>query len=282
MKKFGFTLAEVLITLGIIGVVAALTAPALVTSSRNQANAARLSVVVSNLENAFTTAIVTEGADNLYGTKMWSVVKELGADGRLGCNSDADKIAKFVGELGRYMYTNGFKARDFQDKKITSKTYYNGNGPYAMTSSGGSNTAAIQEFGDPFPIELKNGAVVFFRAFANGTGKNYTDNDIRKLGGSMMSNAADVFIDVNGKNSPNTIGRDVFTFYVGSNGILYPGGGNDVSIYDHGDRTEVWSNPDSIGDDGRGWACLPEQNIVANSGWGCTARVIEEGYQINY
>jgi prepilin-type N-terminal cleavage/methylation domain-containing protein len=32
-KKFGFTLAEVLITLGIIGVVAALTAPALVKNS---------------------------------------------------------------------------------------------------------------------------------------------------------------------------------------------------------------------------------------------------------
>ena len=40
MKKFGFTLAEVLVTLGIIGVVAALTAPALILSSRNQSNAA--------------------------------------------------------------------------------------------------------------------------------------------------------------------------------------------------------------------------------------------------
>ena len=37
MKKHGFTLAEVLITLGIVGVVAALTAPALVLSSRNEA-----------------------------------------------------------------------------------------------------------------------------------------------------------------------------------------------------------------------------------------------------
>lgn len=32
MKKFGFTLAEVLITLGIIGVVAALTIPRLITT----------------------------------------------------------------------------------------------------------------------------------------------------------------------------------------------------------------------------------------------------------
>ena len=58
MKKSGFTLAEVLITLGIIGVVAALTAPALVMSSRNEANAAKLSVSISNLENAFTNMII--------------------------------------------------------------------------------------------------------------------------------------------------------------------------------------------------------------------------------
>ena len=34
--KFGFTLAEVLITLGIIGVVAALTLPSLVTNYQKQ------------------------------------------------------------------------------------------------------------------------------------------------------------------------------------------------------------------------------------------------------
>lgn len=43
MRKFdGFTLAEVLITLGIIGVVAALTLPALVQNYRNQVVETRL------------------------------------------------------------------------------------------------------------------------------------------------------------------------------------------------------------------------------------------------
>lgn len=37
MKKFGFTLAEVLITLGIIGVVAAMTIPTLVSKYRQRA-----------------------------------------------------------------------------------------------------------------------------------------------------------------------------------------------------------------------------------------------------
>ena len=36
-KRFGFTLAEVLITLGIIGVVAAMTIPNLITSAQKNA-----------------------------------------------------------------------------------------------------------------------------------------------------------------------------------------------------------------------------------------------------
>lgn len=36
MRKFGFTLAEVLITLGIIGVVAAMTMPVLINNVRNK------------------------------------------------------------------------------------------------------------------------------------------------------------------------------------------------------------------------------------------------------
>ena len=72
MKQQGFTLMELLITLSIVGIVSALTIPALVTSTRNKANAAKLSSAVLNLENGFTNAIAQEGSDNLYGTNMWS------------------------------------------------------------------------------------------------------------------------------------------------------------------------------------------------------------------
>ena len=52
MKKFGFTLAEVLITLGIIGVVAALTAPAL-TKNTGQA---KIGPTLAKFVNTFETA----------------------------------------------------------------------------------------------------------------------------------------------------------------------------------------------------------------------------------
>lgn len=64
MIKRGFTLAEVLIVLATIGVVAALTIPTFVSSSRNQANAAKLSALMSDLENAFTVMITQEDIED--------------------------------------------------------------------------------------------------------------------------------------------------------------------------------------------------------------------------
>jgi len=63
IKKFGFTLAEVLITLGIIGVVAAMTIPTLM----NQTSGAELKTgfkkIVSTLNQAITMNVALDGND---------------------------------------------------------------------------------------------------------------------------------------------------------------------------------------------------------------------------
>ena len=53
MKKFAFTLAEVLITLGIIGTVAAMTLPSLITRNQNKALEAGLKKNYSIIQQAF-------------------------------------------------------------------------------------------------------------------------------------------------------------------------------------------------------------------------------------
>ena len=65
MKKSGFTLAEVLITLGIIGVVAALTAPALVQNAGTAKIGPTLSKVVATLENANEQMLHDNEATNI-------------------------------------------------------------------------------------------------------------------------------------------------------------------------------------------------------------------------
>lgn len=60
MKKSAFTLAEVLITLGVIGVVAAMTMPALISNHNKSVVEARL----SKAYNVFSNAIRLSEIDN--------------------------------------------------------------------------------------------------------------------------------------------------------------------------------------------------------------------------
>lgn len=276
MKKRGFTLAEVLITLGIIGIIAALTAPSLIISSRNEATAAKLATVMSNVENAFTTAIIKENVDTLTETSFW--VKS---------DKDATALdtAQFAGNLNKYIHLNGFG-------DTTPYKFYDGNGPYLMNKTGGKgNVTQIKgndedkKERDSILLFTKNGAVMFVTPYANGriSPKLKKEDDsttatdaaakAAKLGGALSDLATILYIDVNGKAAPNTFGRDIFMFYVGNNGVLYPFGGVDVSIYETGDKTSIWTS------DKQRYGCQ-DDNI--KGGQGCTARIIEEGYKINY
>ena len=267
MKKSGFTLAEVLITLGIIGVVAALTAPALVMSSRNEANAAKLSVVMSNLENAFTNMLVSEGVDNLFQTRLWQ---------------NAGNKAAFAGNLGRYMHINGF--RDLAGEAGITTYYSNNNQPRGLNASGARDEtkdltfflsqAAVGGIGVSHIIETKNGATIFIHPNENQNPTQAEKDAITNQGGSLYNMAADLYIDVNGVTSPNTLGRDIFAFYLGDNGILYPLGGLDVSIIDGAGQDNLWNSASA------GNKCCLDGNIDWE--YGCTARVIAEGYKMNY
>ena len=75
MKKFGFTLAEALITLGIIGVIAAITMPMVTQDAHNQANAAKLASTVADLESAFNKMILDENAEDIE-SKVLKIFKE--------------------------------------------------------------------------------------------------------------------------------------------------------------------------------------------------------------
>ena len=278
MKKSGFTLAEVLITLGIIGVVAALTAPALVMQSRNQANASRLAVIVSELENAFTTAIATENAEDLTKTSLFvkTVTSEYGTNPETGettldkVTRDAAAMKKFAGNLKKYLYTSGF-----QVSNGGAKDYYS-SGPYAMNESGqrSTNMHDYTQLTRFFPILLKNGGVVFF-AFERQD-KSGARDVIADAGGGLYDSIGTAVIDVNGVNEPNTFGRDIFEFAIGKDGILYPFGGIDYSIFV---TTTFSGGQATAGNDTKTWK---KGNLCPKWGSFCAGRVIEEGYKITY
>ena len=76
IKKHGFTLAEVLITLAIIGVVAALTIPTIISNYNKKVTLTRLQKTYTVLKNAFELAKAEHGD---YSTWSWNQIPETGS-----------------------------------------------------------------------------------------------------------------------------------------------------------------------------------------------------------
>ena len=179
------------------------------------------------------------------------------------------------GEIFALYIINGYKNSD--------DDYYGSDIPvHPMTDSGGTaninivNDSRFWGDGRMFAIETKNGAAIFIRAYRRAGVAQAKQAAIAE-GCTYYTNAADVVIDVNGKNAPNVFGRDIFWFALGENGVLYPYGGKDVARVEGGDAGE-W---DEVGNN---YTCQ-DDNKGSNAnvkGIGCTARVIAEGYKINY
>ncbi len=258
MKRKAFTLAEILITLGIIGVVAALTAPALVSESTDQIVSSRLASTVSDLENAFGNAMVSESVEELNETAMFKA---------------ATKKA-FAGDIAKY-----YNIGSYVDK--ASNQFY-AKGPYTIKGTAFANFGG-DSTGNYFPIRLKNGAVAHFLYRQGDNGNQYNvdhsanETTIRNAGGSLVRVVAEIIIDVNGETKPNRAGRDMFKYVVGVNGAFYPVGGRDYALFlsNGANDNNMWSNKN---------ANDLTKCISGNfgSGFGCTARVAEDGYKINY
>ena len=69
MKKLGFTLAEVLITLGIIGIVAAMTIPTLIAKYQERQTVSQLTKVYSTLASAYQMMQAEYGTVDTWGMK---------------------------------------------------------------------------------------------------------------------------------------------------------------------------------------------------------------------
>ena len=110
--RLGFTLAEVLITLGIIGVVAAMTMPSLITKYQKQVAVEQYKKIYSTLKNAESRAVLDYGdsagwdysdADNFVNTYYIPYLKVVNKDFR--SQNINYKIKNMKGDdLGTWLY----------------------------------------------------------------------------------------------------------------------------------------------------------------------------------
>lgn len=203
-KEKGFTLAEVLITLGIIGVVAAMTMPTLVNNSRNQECRAGLKTGYSLISNALTAM----RADELS-------------------TRSGDYASREFTSVFRDYFKLGSKGGNYQDcvdNTIFITTENSQNNPSDYDSdylTYDRKTNIYTKFLDDGQFILANGMLVAI--------ENKEPPTIY------------ISIDVNGKiKKPNIWGIDLFTFQLMENGQLLPMGADGTDYEDD----EVYCDPD--------------------------------------
>ena len=115
MKKQGFTLAEVLVTLGIIGVVAALTTPALIQNVGNAKVGPKLQKAVATFETASEMMLTDQNANSLLGvaTTSANLGKELGGYMKIVNNNSQTIANKKYDGTGSVVDQNHWQATRF-------------------------------------------------------------------------------------------------------------------------------------------------------------------------
>ena len=181
MKK-AFTLAEVLITLAIIGVVAAMTIPTLISDYQKKEYVARLQKAHSVLINGFKLMLATEGVDTI---RQSNFAKELEtSDGSSVTNESL--LLSIQNNLTKY-----FKITDAcYGLEENACSFYSAE--YKALNGGEMGKLISATY-----FSLTDGATYVLMPFI------YT-----------QSFASYMYIDVNGTAGPNKLGRDLFMYYL--------------------------------------------------------------------
>lgn len=190
MKKSGFTLAEILIVLAIIGVVAAITLPGLLTDTTSAQIGPKLAKAVSMFEQGNEALLNAESSDSL---------------------SDAgviDNASAYGNSLSNYL-------------KISPFTYPTGTAQTATHSIAKAVCSLTGEYSKATPFISKDGMLYLISLNADEKGAvtiGAGTTPHRQLLGN-------VYVDINGARRPNAVGTDIFAFTLWNDGSLRPVGG---------------------------------------------------------
>ena len=189
-KSKAFTLAEVLITLGIIGVVAAMTLPTLIQKYQNLVLETQLKKTYSTLSQGIQKAMADEGVTSFYDTELFNVCAEgsLMSDGV--CRQMAKKYFKVSTPVS-------LELKEYYQKLIRPEKEYI-DGDYHK------GVRAIVYRRDN---EYKRKGSDYFYLYSLADGAQFAFSCWRDTG-------CDIFTDINGSKGPNTENMDIFYFRV--------------------------------------------------------------------
>ena len=255
MGKQAFTFAEVMVTITVIGIVAALTMPGIVMHYHKEEYVTQLQKALSQYEQAMQHIMFRHECTDINCTGLYD-----------GTAADAQWNTKFDEEMRKSIQI------------IKSE----------------KNGKAMQPELESGPLKPKNAKLstqVDWRSTAgykfmtpDGVMYQVIPKNCELVAHPTLTTieniCAEVTIDVNSERRPNKYGRDLFKFIVAQNGHLYALYSSAYSNAMTGSPTgnSYWRTNEEL--------CAGE-DILDNgpenvSGDGCAARVIEEGWKMTY
>lgn len=182
--KLAFTLAEVLIVMGIIGIVAEMVIPDVVADAQKQ-------IVVSQLKEAYS--LLSQSA-SMINTDCGGDIRNCFSNFNLPGSTAAEKVAAESEIINLYKQKLSIIKECYG---ASAGCYYNNGGMWKYFS--GSDFENIDTDPNQSRFVLKNGLTFSVQ---------YQDPS-----GDVLGNRIIFFVDINGGKSPNMFGKDLFIFY---------------------------------------------------------------------
>ena len=215
LRKAAFTLAEVLITLGIIGVVAAITLPTLIQQHQKQVYVTGLKKGLSTVQNMVTKMMADEGVSDMY---QISLFDGMCSQGKANCEDSYGDVSGLDSIIPKYIKTVKSCSDSECDIKYHQADIYNGKYSIYQGSDKISDNILYVIRGSIKGYYSNDGIVYYFGFIGYSGGFSYGPPEPNSVGLVTC-------IDVNGEKGPNARGRDLFcyTYCPNLGGKLLPG-----------------------------------------------------------
>ena len=218
-----------MITLGIIGVVAALTLPVLIQRQQEKEIITGLLKFYSSLQQSYLRVVEANGTPDTWGITKNSYGNDL-------LYNLFSPYMKFVKKCEADEVSTCYKPNTIY-KFLDGTTYFNNSQAYDL----------------PHGV-LADGMIVEFE------GQNGNCTQVRGQDKHLQSVCGAIYVDVNGQKGDNTLGKDMFAFYITKYGIVPLGTEQENVVYSGYDHSFDSS-------------CSVESS-KKRYGYGCTAWVI--------
>ncbi|PWL75379.1 hypothetical protein DBY21_07965 [Candidatus Gastranaerophilales bacterium] len=184
LLKPAFTLAEVLITLGIIGIIAAMTLPSIIQRKQEKVTVNQLKKSYSLLQQVYERMVYEIGSDP----------RDWGMTGMYEENSHIIMANKFVPYFKVIQNCIG-KDASFTKKHCVDDSRY----------------AAPQNYAS---VRVIDGTTLIFRHWSGQCSFQYGKTK------ALKNVCGEIIVDLNGPKSPNMLGQDMFAFYLTNYGVI--------------------------------------------------------------